>query len=98
MEAREKLYAREAKARAEKFLREKKGYRSREEKKALKIARGLKLGYWKESLEKLDEAEKLAQIKARRIYKNRVNRTAYITAALCCLAAAAAAVLCIVLI
>lgn len=73
MDAREKRYKKIAKTKAKEYLRNKKGYKTKAEKKAFKIAERFRIKEWKKSLSALDETELAFQMKAFKTYRSRIN-------------------------
>ena len=73
MDAREKKYIKIAKTRAKEYLRKKKGYKTKAEKKAFRIAEKFRIKEWKSSLAAMDKAERDAQISAFKVYSGRIN-------------------------
>jgi len=73
MDAREKRYKKIAKTKAKEYLRNKKGYKTKAEKRAFKIAERFRIKEWKKSLSALDKTELDAQMKAYKTYRFRIN-------------------------
>lgn len=73
MNSRDKKYKKIAKTRAKEYLRKKKTYKTKEEKRAFKIAEKLRLKEWEASLSSLEKNEAEARIKAFRTYRFRIN-------------------------
>jgi len=73
MDAREKKYIKIAKTRAKEYLRKKKSYKTKAEKKAFRIAEKFRIKEWKSSLAGVDKAEYSAQMKAFKAYRGRIN-------------------------
>lgn len=73
MDAREKKYIKIAKTRAKEYLRKKKDYKTKAEKKAFRIAEKLRIKEWKNSLAGMDKAEHSAQMRAFKAYRGRIN-------------------------
>lgn len=69
MDERLKKYIKKAKRQAKEYLRKKRGYKTKEEKKAFRIAEKLRIQRWKESLSALDENERAFQLKAYSAYR-----------------------------
>ena len=73
MDTREKRYKKIAKTKAKEYLRNKKGYKTKAEKKAIKIAEKFRIKEWEKSLSALGKAEFDAQMKAYKAYRSRIN-------------------------
>lgn len=73
MDKREKYYKKIAKSKAKEYLRKKKTYRTKEEKKAFKIAENFRINQWKKSLSLMESAEARMQSMAFKVYKSRIN-------------------------
>lgn len=58
---------------AKEYLRNKRKYKTKAEKKAFRLAEKFKLDQWRSQVEKLDAQEKAAQLKAFRHYNIRRN-------------------------
>ena len=77
--------------RAKEYLRNKRKYKTKEEKKAFRLAEKFRISQWRKTLEKLDSQEKAAQLKAFRYYNTQRNLlTVLIACAAVALALAAA--------
>ena len=64
MNAVDRRYKKTAKMKAKEYLRNKRKYKTKEEKKAFRLAEKFRLSQWRKGLEKLDAQEKAAQLKA----------------------------------
>ena len=73
MNATERLYKKTAKAKAKNYLREKRRYKTKEEKKAFRLAEKFRINQWRKGLDELDTVERAAQLKAFRYYMLRRN-------------------------
>lgn len=73
MNATERLYKKTAKAKAKNYLREKRRYKTKEEKKAFRLADKFRINQWRKGLDELDTVERAAQLKAFRYYNIRRN-------------------------
>lgn len=73
MDTKERQYRKIAKTKAKEYLRNKKGYKTKAEKKAFKIAEKFRINQWKKSLTTMDEREARARMKAFRVYKARIH-------------------------
>lgn len=73
MDAREKRYLKIAKTKAKDHLRKKKTYKSKEQKKAFKIAENFRIKEWKKTLSAMDKSEAAAQLRAFKTYRSRIN-------------------------
>lgn len=69
MDERLEKYIKKAKRLAKEYLRKRRGYKTKEEKKAFRIAEKLRVQAWKDSLAALDEAERARQLKAYSAYR-----------------------------
>lgn len=69
MDERLNKYIKKAKKLAKEYLYKKRGYKTKEEKKAFRIAEKLRVQAWKESLSALDAGEREAQLKAYKAYR-----------------------------
>ena len=70
---REKQYKKIAAQKAKEYIRNKRRYKTKAEKKAFKIAEKYRIGEWKATLCTLAPDERAARMKAYRYYKFRVN-------------------------
>lgn len=73
MDERLEKYLKKAKRQAKEYLRKKRGYKTKEEKKAFRIAEKLRVQAWKESLAALDGKERAYQLKAYNAYRSVVD-------------------------
>ena len=72
MDARNRLYGKEAKERAKVYAAIKRGYTTPEEKKAFAIAEKLRRADWLNSLNGLDADERRARLRAFGVFKRKV--------------------------
>lgn len=72
MDARNRLYEKEAKERAKVYAAIKRGYTTPEEKKAFAIAEKLRRADWLNSLNGLDADERRARLRAFGVFKRKV--------------------------
>lgn len=68
-----KRYKKAAKAKAKEYLRNKRGYKTREEKKAFRLAEKFRIKQWRTELDKLDAQERREQLGAFRYYNIQRN-------------------------
>ena len=73
MDTREKRYTKIAKNKAREYLRKKKTYKTRQEKKAFRIAEKFRINQWKKSLSGMEASEAAAQLKAFKVYRSRID-------------------------
>ena len=73
MDRRQEQYIKTARKQAKEYLNKKRGYKTRQEKKAFKIAEKLRIQNWKESLSALDSTERALRLRAFRAYRRAVN-------------------------
>lgn len=73
MNAADRRYKKTAGIKAKEYLINKRRYKTKEEKKAFRLAEKFKINEWRENLEKLDAHEKKAQLRAFRYYNIRRN-------------------------
>ena len=69
MDARDRRYIKEARERAKSYAEIKRGYATPAEKKAFRIAEGLRRADWADSLAALDADERRARLRAFRAFK-----------------------------
>ena len=69
MDERLEKYKRKAKRKAREYLIIKRSYKTKEEKKAFRIAEKLRVQVWLESLAALDAEEREVQLKAYKVYR-----------------------------
>lgn len=93
MNATERLYKITAKAKAKNYLREKRRYKTKEEKKAFRLAEKFRINQWRKGLDVLDTVERAAQLKAFRYYKLRRNMLFVLAGVLVLVLALAAALI-----
>lgn len=72
MNARDRLYKRKAASRAREYAAMKRGYVTREEKRAFQIAEKLRREEWRSGLAALDAGERAARLRAFGVFKRRV--------------------------
>lgn len=93
MNATERLYKKTAKAKAKNYLREKRRYKTKEEKKAFRLAEKFRINQWRKGLDELDTVERAAQLKAFRYYNIRRNMLFVLAGGLVLVLALAAALI-----
>lgn len=93
MNATERLYKKTAKAKAKNYLREKRRYKTKEEKKSFRLAERFRINQWRKGLDELDTVEKAAQLKAFRYYNIRRNMLFVLAGGLVLVLALAAALI-----
>lgn len=73
MNAVDRRYKKAAGMKAKEYLRNKRKYKTKEEKKAFRLAEKFRISQWRKGLEKLDAQERAAQLKAFRYYNIKRN-------------------------
>lgn len=73
MNAQDKRYRKTALKMAKEYLWNKRRYKSKEEKKAFKLAEKFRLSKWQQSLDSLPADERQAQLRAYKTYCAKVN-------------------------
>ena len=73
MNAVDRRYKKIAGMKAKEYLRNKRKYKTKAEKKAFRLAEKFRIDQWRKELEKLDAGEKAARLKAFRYYNIKRN-------------------------